>query len=516
MTPFRLDRRGLLKASGAAVLLASGRRVFAAVEGDTLSLRSESDIEALDPAFEKGGVEEELCRCLFVTLNRLNDFRAPLGWTLYAAETLEQPDPRQIRFRLRPGIRWSGDWGTLSAEDVKYTLERVAGAAESPYTYLYSALDRVEVVDALTGIIHLKAPRVAFLLTALPWYSGHILCRAAMEQAGGRFTVAPPATCGPYRIEEWRPGQSIALAANPDWAGDKPAFARIRYAVIPDDEVAALAYEAGSVDLTRISLNTLSIYQKTPPAGSRLIAAPGTRIVFLALNIQHPKLADARIRRAIQQAIDVEDILLGAYGGIGRRSTGPIPPGMTGHRPSNLTECDPAAAKALLAEAGVQDLRLVLLALNDTVYMTTALIIQAQLREIGVSIEIKSLDAGTYWALGEAGSEFGGERLELALMDYPGSTDPSDDLGYFRTEAIGADNWSRFADAEFDRLFEKCLGESDPAVRDANYRHMQDRMERSGGFLFLTGGALAAIARDGITPVILSDDRLDLPRTTRN
>lgn len=510
-----IGRRAFLQVSGALALLA-GRRGFAAVEGDTLVLRTESDIEMLDPAFEKGGVEEELCRCLFVTLNRLNDFRQPLGWTPYAAETLDQTDPQQIRFHLRPGICWSGEWGMLSAEDVKYTLERVAAAAESPYTYLYSALDRVEVVDALSGIIHLKAPRVAFLQTALPWYSGHILCKAAMEQAGGRFTVVPPATCGPYRIAEWRPGQSITLAANPDWPGDKPGFARIRYAIIPDDEVAALAYEAGSVDLTRISLNTLSIYQKAPPAASRLIASPGTRIVLLALNIQHPKLEDARIRRAIQQAIDVEDILLGAYGGIGRRSTGPIPEGMTGHRPANLTNCDPAAAKALLAEAGAKDLRLALLVLNDTVYMTTALIIQAQLREIGVAVEIKSLDAGTYWALGEAENEFGGTHLELALIDYPGSTDPSDDLGYFRTEAIGTDNWSRFADVEFDRLFEECLGESDAALRDAKYRHMQDLMERSGGFLFLTGGALSAIARDGIAPVILSDDRLDLPRTTRN
>jgi peptide/nickel transport system substrate-binding protein len=510
-----IGRRGFLGASGALALLAPGRRVFAAIEGDTLTLRTDSDIEVLDPAFEKGGIEEELCRCLFVTLNRLGDFRAPLGWTPYAAETLEQPDPRQIRFRLRPGIRWSGDWGLLSAEDVKYTLERVAAAADSPYAYLYLALDGVEIVDALTGIIHLKAPRVAFLLTALPWYGGHILCKAATEQAGGRFTVVPPATCGPYRIEAWRPGQSITLSANPDWPGDKPDFTRIRWAIIPDDEVAALAYEAGAIDYTRISLNTLSIYQEAPPAQSRLIAAPGTRIMFLALNIAHPKLADARVRRAIQQAIEVEDILLGAYGGIGRRSTGPIPPGMTGHRPANLIGCDPAAAKALLVEAGVEDLRLVLLALNDTVYTTTALIIQAQLREIGVAIELKSVDAGTYWALGESESEFGGARLELALIDYAGSTDPSDDLGYFRTEAIGTDNWSRFADPEFDRLFEECLGESDAAMRDAKYRRMQDLMERSGGFLFLTGGALAAVARDGLAPVILPDDRLDLTRTTR-
>jgi peptide/nickel transport system substrate-binding protein len=510
-----IARRALLRASGALALLA-GRRVFAAAEGDTLVLRTDSDIEMLDPAFEKGGIEEELCRCLFVTLNRLNDFRAPLGWTPYAAESLEQSDPKQIRFRLRPGIRWSGDWGTLSAEDVKYTLERVAAAADSPYAYLYSALDEVEVTDALNGIIHLKAPRVAFLLTALPWYSGHILCKAATEAAGGRFTTVPPATCGPYRIEDWRPGQSITLAANPDWPGDKPEFPRIRCAFIPDDEVAALAYEAGSVDFSRISLNTLSIYRKDPPAGSRLIATPGTRMVFLALNIAHPKLADERVRRAIQAAIDVEDILLGAYGGIGTRATGPIPAGMTGHRPANLTTYDPAAAKALLAEAGIKDLRLALLTLNDTVYMTTALILQAQLREIGVAVEIKSLDAGTYWGLGEASSAFGGAKLELALMDYPGSTDPSDDLGYFRSEAIGTDNWSRFADAEYDRLFEECLGESDAGIRDAKYRRMQDLMERSGGFLFLTGGALAFVARGAVAPMILADDRLDLPRTTRN
>ena len=84
-------------------------------------------------------------------------------------------------------------------------------------------LDHVDVIEARSGILHLTEAFAAFMVIALPYNGGKIVCKAAVEQAGGRYTTQSPAECGPYRFAAWDQTQTVTLTANPDWTGPKPA-----------------------------------------------------------------------------------------------------------------------------------------------------------------------------------------------------------------------------------------------------------------------------------------------------
>ncbi len=501
--------------AGSASLLGLAARVQAA-EADTLVVRADGDIRILDPAFQLGGIEEEVARCLFPTLSRLGDVRDGISWQPDAAAELLQVSPTEIRFRLRDGLAWTGNYGPVTADDVKFSFERIADpASNSPWAYAFAALDTVEITGRESGVIRLKHPYVPFMVSSLGFWVGHIVCRKAVDSVGGRFSTVPPATCGAYLIHDWQPKESLTLEANPDWPGPAPPFRRIRYRIVEDSDTALLAFEARAVDYTRIGLNALALYRKSRAADVELIDIPGLRYSWLTINIAHPKLRDQRVRRAIQHAIDVDQVLAGAYSDVCRAATGPVLQGMVGWRDRVLYPFDPDKARKLLAEAGVENLSLELATDTDQVDLLTAQIIQALLADVGIDVLIRSYDEGVYWGLGQKASGDGWQALEMVLMMSTSGVDPSENLVWFRPGQVGAWNWSQFVSDEFETLYQQSVVEPDPAQRGRIMRRMQDLMEESGGFVFLANETYAAVYRRGLKPVILPDDLLDLPRCGR-
>ena len=110
----------------------------------------EGDLQCLDPAFMNGGIEDVMMRGIYVSLNHFGDIRKGSPWSLWGAEKLEQKDIADK-------------------------------SLSSPCAYQFEKLDRVEVVDARNGIIHLKEPYQPIFVTSLPYYGGHIISRAGTE-----------------------------------------------------------------------------------------------------------------------------------------------------------------------------------------------------------------------------------------------------------------------------------------------------------------------------------------------
>ena len=517
MTASMIDRRQFLLGAAAGLTALTLRPGLSyAVDGDTLVVRGASDIQVLDPAFQNGLLEEEIGRCLFVSLNRLDDVRAGVAWKPYAAKSLEQKSPTEIAFELQDWLTWTGGNGPVTAEDVKYSFERVANPANaSAWAYAFDALDKVEVTGERTGIIHLKSPSAPFWVTTLPYYMGHVVCKKAVEAAGGKFTTEVPASCGPYLIDKWVPKQSLSLKANPDWKGEAVTFPKVRFEIVTDDDSAALAYESKAIDYAKISLNTLATYKAKLPAETELIEMDGNRFAWLAININNPKFKDEKVRRAIQYAIDVQQIMDGSYSGLAKPATGVVPPALTGHRDAILYPADAEKAQSLLSEAGVSDLTIELAALNDKTSQLTCQIVQALLGAVGITVDIKTYDEGVYWTLGDKTAGDGWKNLEMVLMNFAGGVDPSENLTWFRPSQIGIYNWSQFDSPEFEKLYQEGLAETDQAKRGEIYRKMQDLMEESGGFVFLTHETFAAVVRQGLKPCILADGYLDMTRFTR-
>lgn len=497
MTP---TRRQFLTAS----LATMAPRFAWAAQGDTLRIRMPGDIQTLDPAFMIGGAEEVVMRAIYTSLVRLGDIRIGSPWTPWGARDLAQIDPVTIKFTLRDGMTWSGGHGPVTAEDVKFSYERIADpATASPWAYQFESLDRVEVIDIGVGLIRLKQPNPAIWVATLPYYGGHILSVRACD--GVTFTTEPPAMCGPYLLTGWEQKQKITLSANPDWKGPAAAFPKIEIYVVEDDQAAALAYEADAFDYTSLPVSAAKGVEASMPPQSVLIKAQSTRYVWLTINMGNPKLADPRVRTAIQAAIDVGQVLAGAYDGLVARSTGVVQPGTAFARPANRIAHDPARAAALLAEAGVADLTLRLSVMNDSKRLAVAQILQASLGAVGIMVEIEPLDEAAYWAIGDKTKGEGYKSLDLVLMDFAGGVDPSENLVWFRPDQVGVYNWSGFVSAEYEALYQTLVTELDLPKRVAAAQAMEDLMEASGGFVFLCHEPLVVLHRNAFDVVILPD-----------
>ncbi len=504
------DRRGFLKAAGVGLAAAAAMPRFAwAAEGDTLRLRVGADFQVLDPFGIIGELDDIIPRCTNVTLVRLGDMREGNEWRPWAAEKIEWLDGTQLAFTLREGLMWTGDYGPVTAADVKFSFERIAGS-DSAWAYQFEKLKEVEVIDDRNGIIHLTEAFAPFTVIALPYYGGHIVCQKAVEAVGGSYTTEIPAQCGPYMFDSWEQNQKVTLVANPAWTGEAPAFARVEFYIVTDDQAAQLAYEADAFDFTRVAVGAAAQLKSAMPEGAALIEAESTRYAWLTINMNAEPLKDIRVRQAIQYAYDGEAVLAGAYDGLVGRSTGVVPPTSPYARPSNLIATrDVEKARALLAEAGAEGIELNLYALTDGTSQTIAQIIQANMAEAGITINIQPVEDAAYWALGDMTAGEGYKSIELVLMNFAGGIDPTENLVWFRPDQIGIYNWSFFDNAEYEALYQASMTEQDSEKRRAMFNRMEDLMEESGGFVFICFEPYLALHDAGLVPVILADGHPD-------
>jgi peptide/nickel transport system substrate-binding protein len=500
-----LGRRGFLKgatALGVAGMMPMGFASRAMAQSDgVLRVRNYGDLSSMDPAHSVGVVDETIHAAVY---NKLIQYTpgSEWGWQLDAAAMIEQADPTHIKFALRDDIGFTNGHGAMTAEDVKFSFERIiADATESPNKPDMGSFSHVEVSGEREGTIVLKDPFAPLWTIALPYITGNIVSKAATEAAGGRIGIDPVAESGPYLRTSWAAKEKTVLTRNPDWKGEAPAWDVIEILPIDDESTAEIAFDAGEIDLTRVSLGSVERYRAGVPNGGTLVENPSLFYVWLGMNLDHPKLQNQKLRQAIQHAVDVPSILQAAYFGAVEPSTGIIAPGLVGNRPASLVPgaADFAKAAELLAESGETNVSLTIDVLNKTEFTTTAQVIQATLAQIGITLEINLLESGAFWSSGD------NEDLQLVLNRFSMAPDPSYATAWFTTEQAGIWNWERFRNEEFDKLHVAASQETDPAARGAMYRRALDLMEESGAYRFITHEATPVVHSSRITPGLRPD-----------
>lgn len=504
-TKTALGRRGFLKgatALGAAAALpvGLGGRAMAA-EGGTVRVRSYGDMQSIDPAYSKGVIDEEIHAAIYNKLIQYKPGRE-WDWQMDAAAMIEQGDDTHIKFALRDDIGFTNGFGAMTAEDVKFSFERIVDeATDSPNKPDMGPLSHVDVTGEREGTIVLKEPFAPLWSIALPYITGNIVSKNAWEAAGGKATTDPLAESGPYLRDSWSPKEKTVLKRNPDWKGEAPAWDTIEILPIDDENTAEIAFEAGELDFTRVSLGSVERYRAGVPNGGTLLEYPSLYYAWLGMNLDHPKLQNKKLRQAIQHAIDVPSVLEAAYFGAVEPSTGIIAPGLAGHRPQSLVppQADFAKAAELLAESGETNVTLKLDTLNKTTFTTAAQVIQATLAQIGITVEVNVLESGAFWASAD------NEDLQLVLNRYSMTPDPYYATSWFTTEQVGHWNWEQFSNDEFDKIHAEASQLTDLAKRDEMYRRAQDLMEESGAYRFLTHEATPVIHSAGVVPALRPD-----------
>ncbi len=505
------SRRDFLQHASLALLGLAGAAIPGsswAIEKNRLHIRNYMDVHSLDPVSTVSGAEGLIMGAIY---QNLLQFTADGSWKprLDAAEWFEQRDATHYDFRLKPGQMFNNGFGEMTADDVKFSFERMVDPAMNAINRPdMGPLSHVDVHDRYSGTFVLSAPYAAFIPIAIAGSSGSIFSRQAVTAIGGRFTSQPPCGSGPYAFQSWQAQRKTVLARNPQWAGEPAPFEELHIYAMVNDKAAEMAFEAGQLDCSHISVETVGPFEQAMPPDSSIRVIPSGRNYWLGINQQNPALRDIRVRQAIQYAVDVEAVMQAAWFGLAEVSTGPVPEGMIGHRPKALLppRGNVDKARALLKAAGVSlPLRLDLAVDTRPQNLATAQVIQWSLKKVGIEVNIQTHENSTFNTLGREDLGADWRKLQLFLQNFIGMADPYYSITWFISAQLGLWNWERFSNTEFDQLNDAALATSDTAERDRMYQRMQDLMEESGCYRFLTNGAMPLIYRNSIAPALRPD-----------
>jgi peptide/nickel transport system substrate-binding protein len=187
-------------------------------------------------------------------------------------------------------------------------------------------------------------------------------------------------------------------------------------------------------------------------------------------------------------------------------STGIIAPGLIGHREKNLIAGpNLEQAKKLLAEAGhPRGFKTEIGVRSSAEFLSAAQVIAAGLAKVGIQAEVVPYDSGAQKAI--ASDKAGGwKKMQMHVVRFSMQPDPSWATVWFTSAQIGEWNWERFSNKEYDTLHEQALTEADTAKRHAMYVRMQNLMEESGAYVFLTHGVNAVLCRNTVKPALTPD-----------
>jgi peptide/nickel transport system substrate-binding protein len=301
------------------------------------------------------------------------------------------PDGLTYTFRLRPGVRFH-DGSPLEAEDVVFSLRRAADAQRSAFSTDYSPVASIEVVDAMTVRVTLKEAVAGALGLFANYHGGMIVSRRA--DAGG----FQPGT-GPFRMDRAAGGAARMLPFDEHWRG-RPAIRTIDVRFITSDATRELAYTAGELDLI--------IGRREQRWVERMRALPNTAVdVFapgefrtLLISSRSAPLNDARVRRAVQHAVDPGAIARFVGLDVATPWASPVPPGYLGATQDVPRYApDLARVRALLAEAGHPNgVTIRAVVSSNSAQLPIMEVVQAQLRRANIRLEMDVVEHATYHA----------------------------------------------------------------------------------------------------------------------
>jgi peptide/nickel transport system substrate-binding protein len=302
------------------------------------------------------------------------------------------PDGLVYDFTLREGVTFSNG-EAFTADDVKFSIERVRSDA-----WTVSLKSGMGVVSGVEVVSPTHA-RVTLSQPSNSWLHRMTTRIGAMFDPSGVDDLAnTPVGTGPYTVSEFRRGDALVLARRDDYWGEKPAIARVDLQYFDDATAAVNALLTGGIDVIGTVQAPEALAQFEGDPRFQVIEGTTNGEVTLAMNNAAGPTSDPRVRRAIAMAIDHEAVLNTAWAGRGTLIDTMVPPTDPWYQPlPDVTPYDPAAARALLAEAGTPAPSLRMRIANLPYAVASAQVVQSQLREVGIDAQIEPLEFPARW-----------------------------------------------------------------------------------------------------------------------
>lgn len=388
----------------------------------------------------------------------------------HLAEEWEKVDDMTYEFTLTEGVKFhNGD--ELTAEDVKFTLERVATDTKLKSHGDFNTIKEVKVLDPFTFQIITHEPD-PMLISRISRQASGILPKNYIEEKGMDEFLKEPIGSGPYKFKEWKKDNQITLVKNNDYFGETGEWEEVVFRAIPED----------STRVAELLTDSVNIIANVPPSdwqrindssNSQIVNGPSNRTYMLFLRTQEGwPTSDLKVRQAIDYAIDDKALVESLLEGGGTPTLTRVNPGNLGFEESLYDDYnyDVEKAKKLLDEAGYKDGLTIELAGPTGRYIRdreTLQLIAGMLEEVGIHTEMNLLQWGSFTELRDQ------EKFKEGYLIALGSSffDAGQALDYYGTERSSAING--YSNDEIDELLQVANTSLDPAVRTEKYQEVQ-------------------------------------------
>ncbi|MGH3666261.1 MAG: ABC transporter substrate-binding protein [Egibacteraceae bacterium] len=439
-------------------------------EGGTLVAAISGEPDQLDPHRTSAYVSFQVLENVYDTLVQPNadlEFEPAL-----ATEWETSDDQLTWTFTLREGVTFH-DGSEFDASDVVYSYNRIIDE-ELANAFRFSAVEAVRAVDDRTVEIQVERPTPNLLANIGAFKGMSIVPQGAK---GGELNREPVGT-GPFAFADSAQGQSVTLEANPDYWGEGPFVDGVEFRFISEPTAALTELRGGTAQWTD-NIPPQQISQLDSDASVTLESVPSTDYWYLAPNHQREPFDDQQVRQALAYGIDRESVTVAAKFEAATVNQTAIPPSSPFASDYAPYTYNPDRARALLDDAGVDDLQMALMVTDE--YPETvqaAQVISSNLADIGVDTEIRTLDFATWL------DEQGKGNFDAFILGWLGNIDP-DDFYYAQHVTDGAFNFHGYANPEADRLLNAAREETDEGERKRLYDEAVELIVDDVSYLYL-------------------------------
>jgi len=446
------------------------------VYGGKVVVGVQQDIDSLDPHKATAAGTKEILFNIFEGLVKPD----PNGnlMNAVASDYSVSEDGLTYTFTLRDGVKFHNG-NAVTAEDVKYSLDRVSGLLDG--TALISTLSAdkggitsVDILDEKTVQVTVGSANLELI------YS---FTAAIIPAGSGEDIDAQPVGTGPFSFVSYTPQEGIVVAKNADyWQEGLPYLDEVEFKIVTGANTALPELKGGSIDIYPY----LTDSQANELEGSmQVIAAPSNVVQALFLNNADDTLKDVRVRQAICYALDKDSVNEFVFGGNGAIVSAAMLPTMQSYyvdlNDVYGTGANIEKAKELLTEAGFPDGIdfEIKVPSNYEVHVQTAEVVAEQLNAANIHTTIVLVEWETWLS-----DVYNGRKYQGTISGITTDLTPGYLLNRFQTES--SKNFINYANPAFDETYAKAAASLDLSEKADYYKELQRLMAEDAGTAFLS------------------------------